>query len=108
MAIINEQTDVDLKRADDYVPIDITLAVADTSEPVLTVPSGKRVRALSLLNRSLETAFVSFSGTATTGDIELRRLRQLALDNVDFAAISFIGDTGDTPRLTGYVLLGDE
>lgn len=100
-------------RGTTAVPFDVTLAAANTSEPLFTVPAGQRLRALTVANRSNgnNDAHVNLDGggtAATTADTLLERRDSLDLDNLDFPEgdYEFIGGVGDTPRLTGVAIYG--
>ncbi len=93
--------------AETPIPFNVTLAVADTSELLFTVPTGKRLRAFSLANRSLSkvSAHVSMvAGTsATVTDMELARKDAWSEADLDLPEgdYEFIGSTGDQPRVSG-------
>ena len=99
--------------ADEAIPVDVTLAVADTSEVLFTVPGGKRIRSFDLANVSAGNntdAHLSLTATvaATTGDLVLRRREVLGQTGLDLAegTYAFIGGAGDQPRVKGIVWVG--
>lgn len=96
--------------ADEVIPFDVTLGVADTSENLFTVPGGKRLRSLSLANMGNGSAHVSFSaGTpATVGDFELEKRDAASEAGLDLAegTYAFIGSAGATPRVRGVATVG--
>ena len=101
-------------RGDEVVPFDVTLAIADTSETLFTVPSGKRLRAVAAVNRSSGQAVAHMSMTAAaaavTTDALLLRRDSLSVDRLDLpeGTYAFIGATGDSPRVVGVAVVGPE
>jgi hypothetical protein len=98
--------------AETAIPVDATLAVADTSEVLFTVPVGQRIRSFDLANVSGGnlTAHLSLSAgvAATTGDLPLERrevLGQTGL-NLNEGTYEFIGGAGEQPRVKGVVWVG--
>lgn len=96
--------------ADEIIPIDVTLAVADTSEVLFTVPAGKRLRSLSVANMGQGSCFLSTVAgvTATTTDFELEKRDAFSENNLDLAegTYAFIGSSGATPRVRGVAAVG--
>jgi hypothetical protein len=96
--------------ADEMIPFDVTLSVADTSETLFTVPAGKRLRSLSAANMGNGSTFLRLTpGTpATTGDFELEKRDAIAEQNLDLAegTYAFIGSAGATPRVRGIAAVG--
>lgn len=91
-----------------------TLAVADTSEVLFTVPVGKVARAVDLsipvLPLSGGHAYVNFNGAAATvADSKVPRGGALSQDFLELAAgdYEFIGEVGKTPTVEGTVWLSD-
>ncbi|KKK91019.1 hypothetical protein LCGC14_2717180, partial [marine sediment metagenome] len=74
-------------RGDEVIPFDVTLAVADTSETLFTVPGGKRLRSVAAVNRSTgqEDAHLSMAAAAaaTTADTLVERRDSLSFDRLD-------------------------
>ena len=109
---IAQQITADQRAAEEAVPFDATLAVADISEVLFTVPAGKRLRAFSLANRSAGkvSAHVSMTAgaAATTGDAELERKDSWAEGDLDLpeGTYAFIGGAGDQPRVAGVAWVG--
>jgi hypothetical protein len=98
------------KTADEAIPFDVTLAVADTSEVLFTVPGGKFLRSLSVANEGNGAAHVSLTATvaATTADIELGKRDSFSENDLDMAegTYEFIGAVGETPRVRGLAMVG--
>ena len=96
--------------ADEAIPVDVTLAVADTSETLFTVPVGKRLRSVDFANEGLGSSFLSFTAgaPATTSDTELQKRDTLAENRLDLAEgdYGFIGEAGKQPRVRGVVWVG--
>jgi hypothetical protein len=96
--------------ADEIIPFDVTLAAADTSETLFTVPTGKRLRSFSVANMGNGSTFLRFTpGTpATTGDFELEKRDTESENNLDLAegTYAFIGSAGATPRVRGVATVG--
>ena len=99
--------------ADQIIPVDVTLAVADTAETLFTVPAGKKVRSFALANVSPGNntdAHLSFTAgvPATTGDFRMERREAGDEQGLDLAegTYSFIGGAGDTPQVRGWVTVG--
>lgn len=97
---------------DEVIDFDATLAVADTSEVLFTVPSGKVLREVVLVHRGgiFEDAYFNFvaDDPATTSSThlrfrEVRNVDGLALPEGDY---SFIGGPGDTPTVEGFAIVG--
>ena len=90
--------------ADEAVPFDETLAVADTAQDAITPPTGKTGRRISIVNEGPGKAFIAFDGTATTADLPIEK--RGSYDEVDITVttnISFVGEAGKTPRVYGIL-----
>ena len=96
--------------ADEVIPFDVTLAVADASETLFTVPAGKRLRSLSVANMGNGSTFLGVAAgvPATTTDLELEKRDAIAEQNLDLAegTYAFIGSSGATPRVRGVATVG--
>jgi hypothetical protein len=99
-------------RGDEVIPFDVTLAVADASETLFTVPAGKRLRSIAAVNRSSgqDEAHIALAAAtpATTGDLLLARRDTASAEQLDLpeGTYAFIGGAGDTPRVTGMAVVG--
>ncbi len=100
-------------RGDEVVVFDATLAVADTSEVLFTVPVGKRLRSVAFTFRSTGNiaAFVSLTegASATLADILVDRTNpSAAVDGLDLPEgdYEFIGGVGQQPRVRGFAVVG--
>ena len=94
--------------ADTDTPIDITLTVANTAEDLVLVPSLKTGRTISLVNEGPGRAFIAFDGTATIADTEIKKGESYGEVNLDISTnVSFIGESGKTPRVRGVLWSGD-
>jgi hypothetical protein len=106
-------TAVEDRDKTEVIPVDVTLAVANTAETLFTVPTGKVGRSFSLLNDSgaPSTAHVSFvaGGTATTANKGIARRERWDEEGLHLpeGTYSFIGGTGETPRVRGVVWTSD-
>ncbi len=90
--------------ADESAIFDVTLAVADTAEDVITPPAGKTGRIISLVNEGPGKVFITFDGTATTSDLALDRRDMYTEADISIATnISFVGEAGKTPRVRGVL-----
>jgi hypothetical protein len=102
-----------MPAGDQAVNFDVTLAVADTSEILFTVPVGKKLRSFSVANRSGSkiSAHISMvaGAAATTGDAEIERKDSWAEGPLELAEgdYEFIGSAGDQPRVTGVAWVSD-
>lgn len=96
--------------ADEIIPFDVTLAVADTSEILFTVPAGKRLRSLSVANMGNGSSFLQTvaGAVATTADFELEKRDAFSESDLDLAegTYQFIGSAGATPRVRGVATVG--
>jgi hypothetical protein len=108
MAITNiDQPSFAAATGDEAVPFNLTLAVADTSEPVAAVPVGKVIRAVTINN--LETSasvFVNLGAAATLTSLEVAARKQLSQDGLAATSVEFIGEAGEQPSISGYLLVG--
>ena len=111
--IPSTQVTVETPAADQAIPFDVTLAVANTSEVLFTVPVGKLLRGFSLVNRSAGnvSAHISMAAgaAATTSDTEIEKRgawgeMHLALAEGDY---EFIGSTGAQPSVQGVAWVSD-
>ena len=83
---------------------DITLTVADTAEDAITPPAGKTIRRINIVNHGPGSAFVEFDSTATISSLEVERRGSYDEADIGVATnISFIGESGKKPRVTGVV-----
>ncbi len=93
--------------AEEATPFDVTLAVADTAEDVVVPPGGKTIRRINVVNHGPGVVFLEFDDTATTSSLEVER--RGTYDEADIGVstnISFIGEPGKKPRVTGVVWSG--
>lgn len=104
--------------ADSAISFDVTLAAQTTSQVFLTVPVGKKLRSLSVVNRSSPSAQASIcmvpdtAATLANSVPLIARLDALNLDNLDLpeGTYAFIGTVlnGSTlPRIAGIATVGD-
>ncbi len=90
--------------ADEANLFDVTLAVADTAEDVITPPTSKTGRIISIVNEGPGKVFLKFDGTATTSDLALDRRDMYTEADISIATnISFVGEAGKTPRVRGVL-----
>ncbi len=98
---------VDSQAADEDTAFDKTLAVANTAEPLVAVPGGKKGRTVSLVNEGPGKAFISFDSVATLADVELAEGDAYSESRLEVTtSVSFIGELGGTPRLRGVLWSG--
>jgi len=87
----------------------VTLAVPATAEDLVTVPSGKKGRAVSIVNEGPGDAAVAFNADATVADLLL--MEGDAYDDAMLeigTKLSFINVTAtQSPRLRGVLWSGD-
>lgn len=108
MAFQTPGTPITVLPADTPTPFNATLAIADTAEDFVTVPALKKGRSLTLKNKGPGSVFIAFDATATVSDLEIESRDNYNEFNVEIATkISFIGDTGKTPRIFGILWSGD-
>ncbi|HEC64699.1 MAG TPA: hypothetical protein ENI23_05365 [bacterium] len=95
--------------ADTPTPFDVTLAVSDTAEDLVVVPSPKKGRVLSLVNEGPGAVALAFDATATTGDLLLEEGDTYDEQNLEISTnISFINVTPtETPRIRGILWSSD-
>lgn len=93
---------------DQAVPIQKTLAVANTAEDLVLVPAGKKGKRFTIINMGPGAAYVEVDGTATLASIKLPSGATWTEDSdVQISTkFSFIGDTGQTPTVTGVLWAG--
>lgn len=103
---------VDLKPKMTAIPFDVTLAVDNVSEPLFTVPVGRRLRGFSIVNKGPGIAHVSMvaNAAATTNDTEMTKSDDawsedgLDLPEGDYDFIN--GGATNNPRLVGVAWHG--
>ncbi len=95
--------------ADTPTPFDVTLAASDTAEDVVTVPSNKFGRIVSLVNEGPGSVALEFDGTAVVTDLLLEEGDAYDEQNLEISTnISFINVTPtETPRIRGILWSGD-
>jgi hypothetical protein len=96
--------------ADEVIPFEVTLAVAATSETLFTVPAGKSLTGLVVVNEGTQKGYVSMTAgaAATNADLPVAKREVVNLDGTTLAegTYAFIGDAGETPTLRGFALVG--
>lgn len=99
--------EVDVGLADEDTPFDLTLATAGTAEDLVTVPVNKLGRSISLVNEGPGSVFIEFDGVATLTSVEVTRRESYSEAHLAIGAkVSFIGETGKTPRVRGVLWSG--
>ena len=92
------------KYVDEDTPFDVALAVAGTAEDLVIPPVGKSIRRVNIVNEGPGTAHIAFDTTATTVDLALAKGDTYDEADIEVTTnISFIGETGKTPRVRGIV-----
>lgn len=95
--------------ADTSTPFDETLTTPATAEDLVTVPSLKKGRVISLVNEGPGDVALAFDATVVVGDLLL--LEGDAYDEHDLeigTKVSFINvTTGESPRVRGILWSGD-
>ncbi len=92
------------KYADEDTSFDVTLAVANTAEDLVTPPVSKSIRRVNIVNEGPGSAHIAFDGTATISDLELAKGDSYDEADVEVVTnISFIGESGKQPRVRGIV-----
>ena len=100
-------TPTQFPAADEDTAFDVTLAVVDTAEDLVTVPATKTGRTISIVNEGPGTAYVAFDGDAALTDLELGKGDAYADDLLAISTkVSFIGESGKQPRLRGVLWSG--
>ncbi len=88
--------------AEESTLFDVTLAIADTAEDAVAPPSGKSIRRINIVNHGPGVAFIEFDGTATTASLEIEKRGSYDEGDIGVVTnISFVGETGKQPRVTG-------
>ncbi len=97
------------KFFDASTPFNVTLAVADTAEDLVTVPGSKKGRAISLVNEGPGAVALAFDATAITTDLVLEEGDAYDEHDLEIATnVSFINVTASqTPRVRGILWSGD-
>jgi len=108
MAITRGPKKVNVPIADTSTPFDVTLAVADTAEDLVTVPSEKKGRIISLVNEGPGEVAIAFDADATVADLLLEEDDAYDEHDLDIATkLSFINVTvAGTPRVRGILWSG--
>ena len=98
-----------LPFADTPTPFDVVLTTTATAEDVVTVPSLKKGRVVSLVNEGPGSVALAFDATATTVDLLLEEGDTYDEHNLEISTnISFINVTPtETPRIRGILWSGD-
>lgn len=106
---IKTKPKVELKYADTSTPFDVTLSTPATAEDLVTVPSLKKGRAISIVNEGPGDAVVAFDATATASDLLLKEGDAYDDQMLEVSTkVSFINvTTGEQPRLRGILWSGD-
>lgn len=92
--------------ADEDTPFNKTLAVAGTSEVLVTAPGVKRGRSFSLQNEGPGIVFLQADGVATLTSTEIKKGQTWAEADLDIGALQFIGETGKQPNVHGVLWSG--
>lgn len=95
--------------ADTFTPFDVTLAVAATAEDLVTVPSQKKGRIISLVNEGPGDVALAFDATAIISDLLLLEGDAYGEHDLEISTkVSFINVTASqTPRVRGVLWSGD-
>lgn len=108
MPIFPRRVPVKTPVADTPTPFDETLTTAGTAQDLVSVPVGKKGRAVSLVNEGPGAVALAFDATATASDLLLEEGD--AYDEHDLEVdtkVSFINVTlGQTPRIRGVLWSG--
>jgi len=99
----------DFLFADTSTPFDATLTVPATAEDLVTVPGGKKGRAISIVNEGPGDVAVAFDAEATAADLLLMEGDAYDDAMLEIATkVSFINVTmGQSPRLRGILWSGE-
>lgn len=98
---------VEIAGADEDTPFDVTLAVADAAEDLVTVPATKEGKSISVVNEGVGTVYLAFDADATTADLALNKGDSYSDSGLAIASrVSFIGESGKTPRCRGVLWSG--
>lgn len=107
MPIFPAPVPVQFPAADTDTPFDVTLAVVDTAEDLVTVPATKTGKSFSVVNEGPGKAYLGFDADATTTDLELNKGDSYYEDGLGLTTkVSFIGESGKQPRLRGVLWSG--
>ncbi len=95
--------------ADTSTPFDAALTTPATAEDLVTVPSQKKGRAVSLVNEGPGDVAVAFDATATVDDLLLQEGDAYDEHDLEISTkVSFINVTIDeSPRVRGILWSGD-
>ena len=95
--------------ADEATPFNVTLTTAATAEDLVSVPSTKFGRAVSLVNEGPGAVALAFDAEAAVSDLLLEEGDAYDEHDLEISAkISFINvTTGETPRVRGVLWSGD-
>lgn len=95
--------------SDTPTPFSVTLATAATAEDLVTVPSQKSGRAVSLINDGPGDVALAFDATATISDLVIREGEAYDEHDLEITTnISFINVTvSATPTVRGVLWSGD-
>lgn len=95
--------------ADTDTPFDVTLAVADTAEDLVTVPTSKFGRIISLVNEGPGSIALKADATATVTDLLLKEGEAYSESRIEVSLrFSFINVTAASqPRVRGVLWSGD-
>ncbi len=92
------------RYADEVTAFDVTLAIAGTAEDLTVPPTGKTGRIVSIVNEGPGKVFLAFDGTAALTDLALAKGDVYSEADISIVTkVSFIGDTGKTPRVRGVL-----
>lgn len=89
-------------------PFNKTLATTDTVEDLVTVPTGKKGRRISLVNDGPGAVALAFDGDATASDLVIKEGEAFSEWDLELSTkLSFINVvTGETPTVRGVLWSG--
>ncbi|KKK95114.1 hypothetical protein LCGC14_2676060 [marine sediment metagenome] len=95
--------------ADEATPFNVTLAVADTAEDLVSVPSSKFGRIVSLVNEGPGSIALAFDATASAADLLIKEGEAYSEARLEIVTnISFVNVTASqTPNVRGVLWSGD-
>lgn len=94
--------------ADEVLPFDVTLAVANTSEALFTVPVGKKLRGVAITNVGPGKAYFSFDAgaAATVADVGIEKNDSLGVEDLELAEGDYEFVSSALTRLRGFATVG--
>lgn len=94
--------------ANDDVPFDLQLAIANTAQDMVSVPAGEVGRSFSIVNEGPGNVYIKADAVATLlNGTRIANGETYSMEGLAIATkISFLGDLGKKPKVHGVLWCG--